>query len=73
MTEFGPTNQLLTGIYDRLGEVIAAVVGTAGGQAKVRPSPRPETAADRYARRMQEASVEYLLEQIEEAQARGSD
>jgi hypothetical protein len=73
VTEFGPTNQLLTEILDRLGEVVAATVAASGGSVKIRPSPRPETAADRYARRMQDAAYEYLLEQVEEAQQRASE
>jgi hypothetical protein len=68
VTEFGPTNQLLTAILDRLGEVVKAAAGD--GSVKIPLSPRPETAADRYARRMQDAAYEYLLEQVEEAQAR---
>lgn len=71
ITEFGPTNQLLTAVYDRLGEVIAAIVASAGGKPPpVRPSPRPETAADRLAKKVAEASQDYLLEQIEEARRR---
>lgn len=72
ITEFGPTNQLLTAILDRLGEVVAATVAASGGSVKMQPAPRPETAADRYARRMQDAAYEYMLEQVEEAQQRES-
>jgi hypothetical protein len=70
ITEFGPTNQLLTKVVDRLTEVVAAVAALGGGKAEVQFEPRPETAAERLASRVEEAGYDYLLERIEEARAK---
>jgi hypothetical protein len=52
LTEFGTTESLLADVFDRLGEVVAAVVASGGGTPpKVRPRPRPQTAEDRLAAR----------------------
>ncbi len=67
--DFGPTNQLLTGVLDRLGELVAVTITANGGTAKPQPLPRPETAADRLARRVADASHDYILDQIEAARA----
>ena len=70
VTEFGPTNQLLATVVDRLTEVVAAVAALGGGKVEVQFHPRPETAADRFAARVEDASYDYLLERIEEARMR---
>ena len=68
--DFGPTNQLLTTVADRLAEVVAAVAHLGGGKVDPTPLPRPETAAERLASRVEEAGYDYLLERIEEARAK---
>lgn len=70
ITEFGPTNQLLTTIADRLTEVVAAVAALGGGNVEPSFLPRPETAAERALARIESAGYDYLLERIEEARAR---
>lgn len=73
VSEFGTTNALLAGIFDRLGEVIAATVSAGGGKPpKVDPLPRPVTALDRAAQRLADASYDYLMEQIEAARQKGA-
>lgn len=48
VSEFTPEVELLAAIVDRLGGVIAAVIGVNGGKPpKTRPWPRPVTAMDR--------------------------
>ena len=70
--DFGSTNQLLTVISDRLGELIAATVAAGGAKPpRVDPLPRPVTALDRAAQRLSEASYDYLMEQIESARTAG--
>jgi len=68
--DFGPTNQLLTTVADRLAEVVAAVAHLGGGKVEPTPLPRPETAAERLASRLEVAGYDYLLERIEEARAK---
>lgn len=47
-TEWTPEREMLTHIYDRLGTLIAATVGSRGGNApQIPPYPRPKTAAHR--------------------------
>lgn len=48
LVDFPPEVELLAAVYDRLGEVIAAVAASAGSKKKIRPRPwaRPETARD---------------------------
>ncbi|HEX8632244.1 MAG TPA: hypothetical protein VF755_29145 [Catenuloplanes sp.] len=52
MSEFSPELEMLTNVFDRLGELIQAVTAAAGGKPpKVRPHPRPRTAMDRVRQR----------------------
>lgn len=52
LTEFGPTEAMLAGVVDRLGEVIAATIAAAGAKPPtIRPYPRPAGADDRLAGR----------------------
>lgn len=48
LSEFDPMVERLTDLYDRMGDLIAAVVAAAGAKPpKVQRAPRPETAAER--------------------------
>lgn len=48
ISEWSPELEALTGIIDRLGEVIQAQIAAAGGKPRaVRPQPRPTTAMDK--------------------------
>lgn len=48
VSEWSPELERLTDLFDRMGEVMVAVVASSGGKApKVRPAPRPRTAIDR--------------------------
>lgn len=48
LSEYSPEREALDRVLDRLGEVIQAVVASAGGSApKIKPAPRPHTAVDR--------------------------
>lgn len=68
LTEFGPQVQLLTNVVEALQELIGAVAWLGGEKPpKVSPLPRPMTARDRLTARVEEASHDYILEQIEEA------
>jgi hypothetical protein len=59
LSEWSPELAALTAIQDRLGEVIAAVIAAAGGRPpRLRPSPRPKTAADRV--RLQQRQERHL-------------
>jgi hypothetical protein len=48
MAEYSPELEMLTNVFDRLGDLIQATIAAQGGKApKVRPYPRPKTALDR--------------------------
>lgn len=65
LTEFPPEVEALAAVVDRLGEVVAAVVASAGGKARrVRPWPRPVTAADRARARAVSAATDDLERQL---------
>lgn len=52
VSEWSSEVELLAAVYDRLGDVINAVAASGGGKpVRVRPWPRPLTAADRAAKR----------------------
>lgn len=71
MREFGPDVELLAAMYDRLGEVIQAVIGSAGGKPpNIQRTPRPETAIDRARRKARDSNYEALLAEIERAHER---
>lgn len=53
LSEWSPERERLDAIYDRLGEVVQAVVGSNGGRPpKIRPAQRPSTAVDRARRQL---------------------
>lgn len=73
VTEWSPTEQLLAAVFDRLGEVVAATVASAGGDGRVPEAwPRPETAAERALKAQQSAEWDDLFDLIEKARHRGS-
>jgi hypothetical protein len=48
MAEYSPELEMLTNVFDRLGDLIQATIAAQGGKApKVKPYPRPKTALDR--------------------------
>lgn len=73
LTEFGPVEQRLTLIADRLGEVVTAVYNTVAKkpQKPPPPLPRPETAHDRLRRSRRRARHNLVLDRLREAQAAG--
>lgn len=56
MTEWSPETEMLTNIYDRLGEQIAVALAVGGAKKPARPKPmaRPKTAIDRVKRKRRE-------------------
>ncbi len=73
VTEWSPTEQLLAAVFDRLGEVVAATVASAGGDGRVPEAwPRPETASERVLKAQQAAEWDDLFDLIEKARHRGS-
>jgi hypothetical protein len=56
MTEWTPETEMLTNIYDRLGEQIAVALAVGGAKKPARPKPmvRPKTAMDRVKRKRRE-------------------
>lgn len=54
MTEYSSEREAIDRVYDRLGELIQAVIAAAGAKApSIAPLPRPYTATDRARRRKQ--------------------
>lgn len=71
LSEFDTNVALLTDIYDRLGDVIAAVVMSNGGKdPKVRPAPRPLTGLDRARKRLEDRQFAALEAEFKAAQER---
>ena len=71
MSEWTPDVARLTDIYDRLGELVAAVIATAGGKPpKLVPSRRPRTELDRLRDRSAQARHAGLVAEVKAAQAR---
>lgn len=63
--------QMLTAIYDRLGEVINAVIAAAGGKpTQPTPAPRPVTAFDRARQRIRQEKHRSLVAEVKQAQHR---
>lgn len=61
----------LVSIREAIQVLTATVNAIAGGKGDMpKPALRPETAADRLAAKVEDASYEYLLERIAEAQTR---
>ena len=71
LLEWTPERAELVKIHEAIQSLAALVSAVAGGNAEQpKPSPRPETAMDRYAKRMADASYDGLLDLIEEAKQR---
>jgi hypothetical protein len=65
LTEWSPMVERLTLAVDRLGELIAAVYGAAGGKAKPpKPLPRPVTARDRVRRKVRQRKRAHVLAEL---------
>jgi hypothetical protein len=70
MTEWTPDVAVLTGIHDRLGEVVGAIIASAGGKPpKLKPSPRPRTAVDRLRQQAAKSRHEALVAEVNAARA----
>lgn len=68
--EWTPERAELVKVYEAIQGLTALVHNALGGKSPLpKPEPRPQTAADRLAARVEDASYEYLLERIAEAQA----
>lgn len=68
-----PEVEWLVANFDRMGELIQAVLATAPGKSKpptIRPARRPETAIDRARRRKAWRSHDALVAEVREAQER---
>lgn len=66
--EWTPERSELVKVNDALATLTSIVLQAAGGKgAPPEPQPRPETAIDRLASRVQDASYEYLMERLAEA------
>ena len=65
LSQFSPELEMATNIFDRLGELIQAVTAAAGARPpKIRPYPRPRTAADRVRRRRAQARHRGLVARL---------
>lgn len=58
MQEWTPEVELLTNLYDRMGEQISVTMAAAGAKnpPRPRPAPRPKTAVDRLKARRRETT-----------------
>lgn len=71
VSEYTPEVAALTDIKDRLAELIATVIATAGSKPpRIRPSRRPTTAIDRARVRARTAQHDALVAEVAEAQER---
>ncbi len=71
LEDWTPEAPYLAAAVDRLGEVVAALVGLGGRKPpKVHPLPRPRTAIDRARTRRSWDRHHSLVSEIEEARAR---
>lgn len=71
VSEWTPDVAMLTNIYDRLGELIGAVIAGAGGKPpQNRPLPRPKTEVDRFKERAARARHQSLVDEVHAAQQR---
>lgn len=75
LESWSPEVEWLAANFDRMGELIQAVVaGIPGGKPpRIRPAPRPETALDRARRRRAWTRHDALVAEVEAAQARRAD
>jgi hypothetical protein len=70
VSEWTPDVARLTDIYDRLGEVVAAVIASTGQKPpRMRPLPRPRTAVDRMRNQAAKSRHEALVAEINAARA----
>jgi hypothetical protein len=70
LSDWTPDVARLTDIYDRLGEVVAAVIASSGGKPpKMRPLPRPRTAVDRMRNLAAKSRHEALVAEVNAARA----
>lgn len=71
ISEWSPTEQLLAALFNRTGEVIAAVIAAAGGKPPHPPDwPAPVTAQDRALRRKETRDLDDLLDLVEQSKKR---
>jgi len=71
LTEWTPDVARLTDIYDRLGELVGAVIASAGGKPpKIRPADRPRTEVDRQRASARRQRHDGLVAEVKAAQAR---
>lgn len=67
LTEYTPEVARLDNVVDRLGEVMGAVIGGAGGKPpKIKPAPRPVTALSRVRDRIADAHHNAVVELVAE-------
>lgn len=67
LTEYTPEVARLDSVLDRLGEVVGAVIGGAGGKPpRIKPAPRPVTALERVRERVAEAKHNAVVELVNE-------
>lgn len=71
LSEFSPEYRVLLDVFDRLGEITAAVIQSGGGKPRMpTPAPRPITALDRVIARRRRHRHESLVAEVKEAQER---
>lgn len=71
LLEWTPERAELVKINEAVQALTALVHRALGGNGEMpQPEPRPETAVDRLAAKLEEASYEYLLDRIQEARTR---
>lgn len=71
LSEYDTQTALLADVLDRLGDVIVAVVGSAGGKPpKLPPAPRPVTGVERARARRERLAHEALVDEVKAAQER---
>lgn len=71
LSEWHPDVARLTDIYDRLGEVTAAIIAGAGGKPpKMVPAPRPRTGVDRHRDAARRSRHDALVGEVKAAQER---
>ncbi|MET0701728.1 MAG: hypothetical protein ABWY93_18915 [Mycobacterium sp.] len=66
MQEWTPEVEMLTNVYDRLGEQISVTMAAAGARKppRPRPAPRPKTAVDRVKARRREGTHKILTSKL---------
>ncbi len=65
MSEYSAEMEMLTAVYDRLGEVMQVMIASKGGKPKpMPPGPRPRTALDRVRRQRRERKRSWLRSKL---------